>query len=204
MKSQDSDAYYEVNARLLCDRELREKDPAELVPFLQMLSPGGRVLDLGSGTGFDLGWMQKAGMDAVGIENSPSRIQLSLEWNPGLTVLQKNFLFYTPKEAEWDGVWASRSLHHFDPEAVQRVVASAFRGLKAGGAIGVVVYEGAESFEDRAIDLHGPSRYLRPWTEKAISSLLEQSGFKIERIGRRPKDGSHPLPSLLVLARKVG
>ena len=72
MKSQDSDAYYEVNARLLSDRELREKDPAELVPFLQMLAPGARVLDLGSGTGFDLGWMQKAGMDAVGIENSPS------------------------------------------------------------------------------------------------------------------------------------
>ena len=143
-------------------------------------------------------------MDAKSGNGCRGDRELALELNPGLTVLQKNFLFYTPKEAEWDGIWASRSLHHFDPEAVQRVVASAFRGLKSGGALGVIVYEGTDSFQDRDLNLHGPSRYLRPWTEKAISSLLEQSGFRIERIGRRARNGDHPLPSLLVLGRKIG
>ena len=79
------------------------------------------------------------------------------------------------------------------------------RGLKRNGVLGAVVYEGEAGFEDREGDLAGPSRWLQPWREKAISSMIEQSGFVIKKVGRQPANPGlgHALPSLLILARKI-
>ena len=205
MKSSDSVPYYEYHARRLADADLATRTPGELLPFLQELTPGDRILDLGCGSGFDLNFIRKAGMDAVGLEGADARLAIASDLNPGATILKKNFLFYTPAEGEWDGVWANRSLHHFSPEATQRVVASLFRGLKRNGVLGAVVYEGEAGFEDREGDLAGPSRWLQPWREKAISSMIEQSGFVIKKVGRQPANPGmgHALPSLLILARKI-
>jgi len=109
------------------------------------------------------------------------------------------------KESDFNGVWAKHSLDHFSPEATQRIVATLFRGMKTGGALGMVVYEGGAPFEDREGDLSGPSRYLHPWSEKGISSLIEQTGFSIKKVGRQIANPSrgNPLSGMLILARKV-
>jgi len=205
MKSSDSVPYYEYHARRLADADLASRNGAEVLPFLRELNPGNRVLDLGCGSGFDLQLIHKAGFQGVGLDGSEARLGIARTVNPGVEFLQKNFLFYTPKEAEWDGVWANRSLHHFSPEATQRVIASLFRGLRSGGALGVVVYEGEGGYQDRDGDLSGPSRWVQPWSEKAISSMIEQTGFSIKKVGRQTANPSHghPLPSLLILARKI-
>jgi SAM-dependent methyltransferase len=205
MKSSDPVPYYEYHARRLAEAGLKLRNQAEVLPFIEAVGPGARVLDLGCGSGHDLQLMRKVGLDASGLDASRTQLELAGVLNPGAELLQKNFLFYTPKENEWDGVWANRSLHHFAPEATQRVVASLFRGLKRGGTLGVVVYEGDGGFEDRDGDLAGPSRWMQPWREKAISSMIEQSGFVISKVGRQPANGAqgHALPSLLILARKI-
>ncbi|MBU6154496.1 MAG: methyltransferase domain-containing protein [Bdellovibrionales bacterium] len=205
MKSSDSVPYYEYHARRFADSDLAVRNPGEVLPFLQELSPGARVLDLGCGSGFDLKYIRKAGMDGVGLDASEARLKIAATLNPDAPLLQKNFLFYTPAEGEWDGVWANRSLHHFSPEVCQRVIASLFRGLKRNGVLGVVVYEGTDGFQDRTGDLAGPSRWIQPWREKAISSMIEQSGFVIKRVGRKPQEPErgNMLPSLLILARKI-
>jgi predicted methyltransferase len=144
-------------------------------------------------------------MLGLGLEGSGVRAEIARAQNPGVEILQKNFLFLSLKEGEFDGVWANRSLHHFEPEVTQRVVGALFRGLKAGGVFGLVIYEGQGGFEDREGDLAGPSRFLHPWSEKAICSMLEQTGFKIKKVGRQTANPSHghPLPSLLIIATKV-
>ena len=208
MKSQEtipSIPYYEHHARRLADLDLRVKEAGEILPFLNLLRSGDRVLDLGCGTGFELQWMKKVGIEAVGMEASPARVALARELNPGVEILEKNFLFYTPKEGEWDAALANRSLHHSAPEGVQRVIAGLFRGLRPGGVLGLVMYEGVGAFEDREGDLSGPSRMIHPWMEKPLCSMLEQTGFGIHQVGRRGADPTRGLilPSLMVLARKV-
>lgn len=205
MKSQDSVEYYQFHAKRLGQQALKVKNPSELLPFLEMLEPGARVMDLGCGSGVDLTYIEKAGFQGIGVEAAPELAAMARIQNPGLEILEKNFLFLTLKEGELGGAWANRSLHHFEPEAVQRVIAVLFRGLKTGGGLGVVVYEGTESFQDRDGDLLGPSRFIHPYSEKAISSMIEQTGFKINRIGRLPAapEIGNPLPRLLVLAKKI-
>jgi SAM-dependent methyltransferase len=205
MKSKDSVPYYEHHAERLFSLSLRTRNPGELLPFAELLPERARVLDLGCGSGEDLLLFQKAGFHGVGIEAGASRARMARERVPGVQILERNFLLLSLKEGEFEGAWANRSLHHFSPEETQRVVASVFRGLTVGGVFGLVLYEGSGAFEDREGDLSGPSRFLHPWNEKAACSMIEQSGFRIRKVGRqeaRPEAG-HPLPSLLILATKV-
>lgn len=205
MKSPDSVAYYEHHAHRLLDLSARTRNPGELLPFAEILTPGARILDLGCGAGDDLILFSKVGFQGVGVELGPVRAKWARERAPGVEVLERNLLLLSLKEGEYDAVWANRSLHHFSPEETQRIVATAFRGLKPRGVFGLILYEGSESFEDREGDLSGPSRYLHPWNEKAACSMIEQSGFRIRKVGRQPADPSrgHPLPSLLLLAEKI-
>ena len=204
MKSQDSVLYYQHHARKLAERDLRVKNPSELLPFLEMLEPGTSVLDLGCGSGVDLLYIRRAGFEGSGLEASSELASIARIQNPGAEILEKNFLFLTLKESTLGGV-ANHALDHLEPEMVQRVIAVLFRGLKTSGALGLVVYEGTESYQDRDLDLSGPSRFIHPYSEHAISSMVEQTGFKIKKIGRQPArpEQGHALPSLLVLANKI-
>jgi SAM-dependent methyltransferase len=203
MKSQDSVSYYNHHALRLAKDALQLKNPADLLPFLELLNPKSRVLDLGCGSGMDLFYLKRAGHDLVGLDASPKLVEIARAQNPGAEIQEKNFLFLNLKEGEWDGIWANNSLHHYESDMVQRVVAVCFKGLKTTGALGLVVFEGTESFDDREGDLTGPARSIRPYTEKAICSMLEQTGFKIMKVGRKPAENGYALPRLLILATKV-
>jgi len=206
MLHDDSTSFYQRHAARLLQHELKHKELGEIVPFLELLRPGDRVLDLGCGSGLDLQALRRAGFEAVGLEGAVARALIARELNPGVEILEKNFFFYSPKEGEWGGVWANRALHHDAPEAVQRVVAALFRGLRVGGVFGLVMYEGTGAFEDREGDLAGPSRMIRPWSEKPLCSMLEQTGFKILKVGRKSADPARGLlmPSLFVLSERKG
>jgi SAM-dependent methyltransferase len=206
MLRNDSLAYYQHHASRLLQNELQHKDLTEIQPLLESLRPGARVLDLGCGSGLDLQSLRKSGFQGVGIEGAAARAAIAREMNPGAEILGKNFFFYSPVESEWGGVWANRSLHHDSPELVQRMVAVMFRGLRVGGRMGLVMYEGSGAFEDREGDLQGPSRMIRPWSEKPLCSMLEQTGFNILKVGRKPASPARGLlmPSLLVLSERKG
>ena len=203
MKSQDSSPYYEHHALNSLGRSELAPDRSELIPFLLEVKTNGRILDLGCGLGMDLELMHRSGHQAVGVEISPKLAELARTRNAGVEILEKNFLFLSLKDSEFDGIWANRSLHHFEAEAVQRVIATAFKGLKSGGVLGVVVYEGSESFQDCGNDHLSPTRWIHPFSENALCSMIEQTGFKILKIGKQKQVAPHPLPSMLILARKV-
>lgn len=200
MQIQDSIRYYDHHAPRLHSNWLKEKSPADLVPFLECLKQSSRVLDLGCGTGMDLTWIQKAGHQGVGVEGSSPMIEIAKAMNPNLELLQKNLLFLSLKENEFDGIWANQVFQHFPAEQVQRMIATCFRGLKPGGVLGLVISEGSGSFEDRDGDLSGPSRSIYLYSEKAICSMLEQTGFQIKKIGRKTMSSG---PQMLVLASRI-
>jgi hypothetical protein len=74
--------------------------------------------------------------------------------------------------------------------------------LNGGGKLGIVVEEGEVSYELRGNDLQGPSPTLYPWNEKALCSMVEQTGFLVNQVGKRKRSNSGPA-EILVLASKV-
>ncbi len=202
MKSTDSVLYYDYHAQKLKNQWTFEKAQADLIPFLEELKSNGRILDLGCGSGLDLKSMREAGFEPVGLDASAQMIQFSKELNPEVLLLHKNFLFLTLKEEEFDGVWASHSLSLLSSESAQRVVATCFRGIKRGGVLGIVLEEGEGFYEDRGTDLSGPSRTVYLYSEKAICSMLEQTGFQILKVGRK-KSPAFEKAELLILAKRI-
>jgi SAM-dependent methyltransferase len=201
MQNHDSIRYYDHHVFRLQSLWLKEKNAADLVPFLEELKPNSRVLDLGCGNGMDLTWIKKAGHQGVGVEGSGQMVEMAKTMNPDLEILNKNLLFLSLKENEFDGVWVNETFKHFSSEIVQRMIATCFRGLKPGGVIGIVVQEGSGMFEDREGDLLGPSRSIYLYTEKALCSMLDQTGFQIIKVGR--KTATDSTARILVLASRI-
>ena len=97
------------------------------------------------------------------------------------TAVSGDLRFWNPQEGEWDGVWASHLFNKYKPDETQRVVASAFKGLKPGGVLGVIADE-------------------EKYTEKQLCSMIEQSGFRILQVGRRKVEA---ISELLVVAKRI-
>ena len=170
-----------------------KKSTSELEPFLALLEQGDRVLDLGCGNGIDLAWFSKSGLVGVGIDSSDEMVALArtVHAQSGIEILQKNFLFLTLSEAEFDGVWANLSFPYLAPEELQRLLAICFKGVRVGGVIGAILYEGSGKIEN-----------LNLYTEKALCSMFEQTGFQVKKIGRQQK-AHDQLSKILILAERV-
>ena len=181
----DSVQYYDHNAERFHLRRATFLRPESLAPFLAEVAKGGLILDWGCGSGIDLSYIIEAGFSAVGVEASPAMAALANQNAQSAQVVQKNGLFYSPKPNEFDGIWINESLNHFPAEQAQRVIAECFKAIKPNGVLGLVVKSGEGFYEDREDDLMGPSRMIYLYGEKQLCSMIEQTGFTIDRIGKR-------------------
>ena len=193
--------YYNYHATQLHGQWLKEKSPSDLLPFMELLDKGDRVLDLGCGNGMDLAWLSKAGFEGHGIDSSSEMVSIAktIHANSGVEIQEKNFLFLNLEESTLDGVWANLTFCELSPEALQRLLAICFKGVKVGGVLGAVLYEGTGSFEE---GMEGPHRKVYLYTEKAICSMFEQTGFQVKKIGR--KQGVYDqFSKILILAERI-
>ncbi len=207
----DNTSFYNLQATDLHQKWLREKSISDLVPFMEMLDPGARILDLGCGTGLDLAWIAKSGFEGVGVDSSSCMVKAAREIHEhsGVQIHEKNFLFMSLAEGEFGGVWANLSFPEFPPENLQRLLAICFKGVKAGGVLGAVLYEGVGSYEEAVIcptALNDRSamltRKIHLYTEQAICSLLDQTGFQVVRVGRN-KGPSDSVTKMMLIAKRV-
>lgn len=168
---------------------------------MELLEQGARVLDLGCGSGIDLALLANAGFKGTGVDSSPAMVETArkIHAHSGVEILEKNFLFLSLSESSYDGVWANLSFNELAPEVLQRLLAICFKGVRVGGVIGAVLYEGSGNFEDEA---GGVTRRIHLYTEKALCSMFEQTGFQVKKIGR--KQGAHDqFQKMLILAERV-
>jgi len=207
----DNSSFYNHQASDLHSKWLREKSVSDLVPFIEMLEPGARVLDLGCGTGLDLAWLSKAGFVGIGVDSSSCMVEAAraIHSQSGVEIQEKNFLFMSHGEGEFGGVWANLSFSELPAETLQRLLAICFKGVKVGGVLGAVLYEGVGSYEeavmcptttaDRAAMM---TRKIHLYNEKAICSMFEQTGFQVERVGRQ-KGPNDSVTKLMILAKRI-
>lgn len=196
-----SNNYYDYHSSKLHHQWLQEKTPADLLPFMELLDRGARVLDLGCGSGIDLAILSSEGFKGMGVDSSNAMVEAArkIHVHSGVEIQEKNFLFLTLPEGELDGVWANLSFNELAPEVLQRLLAICFKGVRVGGVIGAILYEGAGTVEE---GMEGPIRKLHLYTEKALCSMFEQTGFQVKKIGRKPGVYDQ-FSKILILAERV-
>ena len=101
--------------------------------FLPLLPDGGRILDLGCGSGRDSRYFLKQGYQVTAIDGSAELCRLASQYI-GREVLCMDFgnLAF---ENRFDGVWACASLLHVPRDSIKDILARIHRALACGGVL---------------------------------------------------------------------
>jgi SAM-dependent methyltransferase len=190
--------YFNFHAKSLYQKRLADSRSLDLTAFTRHLPSTAAIFDWGCGPGIDLARFAWLGHSVQGIDSAEQMIAIAKQSCPGANLFNKNGLLHSIAANTLDGFWANESLNSISIEQAQRVIGMAFQSLRAGGILGVVVKEGSGVYEDRSIDLEGPSQKVYFYPERALCSLIEQTGFVIVEVGKNPEAGL-----MMVIAKRI-
>ena len=126
-------AYYDGNSRGYSDSTMGNDLSDTMSRFLGHMRQGGRILDLGCGSGRDTKTLMSKGYDVVPVDGSEGMCRVASE-NLGMPVRRLDFsdLDYVK---EFDGVWACASLLHVPSAELPRTIMLIHRSLRSDGVL---------------------------------------------------------------------
>ncbi|UCH57603.1 MAG: class I SAM-dependent methyltransferase [Candidatus Bathyarchaeota archaeon] len=153
--------------------------------FLDSVTPGGRVLDVGSGTGEPYArTLVENGFDVLGIDVAPRMVEIARGRVPEAEFVE---LSMTEMEfrGEFDGVLAVFTMLLLDPPRFWDVSRRVAESLREGGVFYLVLNEpwkeGEDVDGDVFVEIMGEEMYSRGYTLDEVMGAFEPLGM--ERIG---------------------
>jgi len=129
--------YYSNNAAQIADRY--ESVVSNLsAHFVDSFSKGGKILDIGCGSGRDLAVLHQLGFDCYGVDPTPEFLAIAQKTHPehvGRIELGQLPDLMTPFGGEFDGVLCSAVLMHIDIAQLPATTAAIKSCLKQGGRL---------------------------------------------------------------------
>lgn len=111
----------------------RKKLESALLNFVDNLSNGNRILDVGSGTGYYLNLMYRRGLNCVGVDLSENMLQLSKRTYPDLVVQLADARRLPFLDDSFDAVVSVETLRYFSDR--RPLLKEIFRVTKPGGSV---------------------------------------------------------------------
>ena len=166
--------YYDTNAtRFVADTADIEFGALQR-EFIRRLPKGGRVLDLGCGSGRDSLAFLRAGLAVDAVDGSEQMVKAASRLT-GLPVAHATFSDYDP-QGPYDGIWACSSLLHVPAAQLAGVIAKYARALNPGGTFYL-------SFKLGAHDGMRVGRWFTDLDEPALRTLIvEVPGLRVDRV----------------------
>ncbi|MEM8555180.1 MAG: class I SAM-dependent methyltransferase [Pseudomonadota bacterium] len=148
----------------------KKSDP-RLVAFLDLVTPGGRVLDLGCGVANAAAQMRDSGFDVLALDASQGMADEAKRLH-NIDVRIGTFEDISSL-GQFDGVWAHFSLLHADPDKFDGHITDLHTALKPGAPflIGMKTGDGTKR------DTLGRRYTYR--TEDALTDVLTRTGFTV-------------------------
>ena len=133
--------------------------------FLKHLKTGGKLLDLGCGSGRDSAYFSSLGFQVTAVDGSETLCRHIREHYgiPALCILFEELSFV----AEFDAVWACASLLHVTKADMPHVLRKVSDALKPGGVLYASFKYGSE---ERVCD----GRFFNDYTQKDLDGLLTE------------------------------
>lgn len=132
--------------------------------FLEMIPAGGRVLDLGCGSGRDSLHFMNKGYQVSMVDGSPAMCR-EAEKLTGLSACCSDFLSYQP-EVKFDGIWACASLLHLPHEKLPEMFRKLADMMNRQG----ILYA---SFKYGMFEGERSGRYFTDLTEEKLEDVLK-------------------------------
>jgi 2-polyprenyl-3-methyl-5-hydroxy-6-metoxy-1,4-benzoquinol methylase len=154
----------------------RKAELAAQVFYLPMPAGGGRLLDVGCGSGDGLRLMSELGWTAEGVEVDPQAIAVAR--SKGLTIHAGTLVAQNFPDMSFDAITMSHVIEHLhDPVAI---IAECRRILKPGGTL-VMITPNARSLCHAQFGANwvalDPPRHLHIFTPQALQEATRRAGF---------------------------
>ena len=161
-------AYYDHDPEGYSESTLSNDMTALLGRFASRLPQGGRVLDLGCGSGRDTIALRGMGFSVVPVDGSEGMCRVASE-NTGsevrcLDILDLDYV------GEFDGVWACASLLHVPSAELPRTIMLIHRSLRSDGVL-------FANFKEGVYGGMRDGRHYTDMTEGRLAELLESKGM---------------------------
>lgn len=171
--------YYKANAKELVQRY--ESVASSLAPhFALAFSPGGRVLDIGCGSGRDLAELHKLGFQSFGLDGTPQLVELAQQLHSelkGRVIWATLPEFDAPFGGGFDGVICCAVLMHIQEDQLVLAARSIKRCLKERGRLLYSVPSKRLDVVAGNRDVNG--RLFIPDQSHRLQPIFEQLGFTL-------------------------
>ncbi|WP_251096135.1 class I SAM-dependent methyltransferase [Streptomyces sp. Caat 7-52] len=178
---------------------------ASLGRLLELLAPGSRVLDVGSGTGRPTAQtLAEAGHRVLGVDVSPVMVDLAARQVPGAEFRLADIRETPLAEASFDAVCGYFSLLQMTRAEQTAVVARLARAVRPGGLVALATVP-LDVEEVEAVFMGQPVR-VTSFTAKAFTRLVTEAGLTVLSEEQAVFTPAHPdavpEPHLFLLARR--
>ena len=142
--------------------------------FLPLVRDGGKILDVGCGSGRDLQKFKNLGYEVIGIDASVEMVKKAKALS-GVEVLNLKFAEIN-WEDEFDGLWASASLLHVPITEISSTIELLWNSLKISSPFFMSFKYGANSYTKN-------DRHFQNYTEVTVEPILKNlKDYKVEKI----------------------
>lgn len=169
--------YYDKTAREWAERGYTEEsEEPYLGEFLSLLPPGGRVLDLCCGTGYDCQRIRSLGFDVTGLDISGECLQIARERNPGIPLHQGDMLEDYSHIGLVDGILVCAGLVHIENQDLPAAFARMAQVLRPGGFLLAAVREGTGRIDSLSVREIDGETYDRNFIGHSLEELTAAMG----------------------------
>lgn len=153
-----------------------EAEPPFLGSFLSLLPPGGRVLDLCCGAGYETWRVRRRGFEAVGLDLSPASLAIARERNPDVPFYQGDLLEDYSHIGPVDGVLIIAGLVHVEARDLPLAFRRMGQVLRPGGYLAAAVREGRGRLEEQSVREIDGETYDRNFIAHDLEELTGAMG----------------------------
>lgn len=152
--------------------------------FMTLLPTRPRILDFGCGPGYEAMRLHDLGADVVGIDISVKSIEIARLRNPACDFLKMDFHAIDHRIGCFDGILASGSLIHVEPERMSGVLSSIRNLLRPGGVLAALVRDGSGSINrHQVVAGHAMEWIAWRYTGEVFTTYCNASDLRFIRDG---------------------
>ncbi len=155
-------------------------DPASfLTPFCLRLPPGGKVLDVGCGSGRDLMWLKTRGYRIMGLDRAFGLAAIAAR-EAECPLIVGDFETYDFTPLAVDGLLLVGALVHVEAERLEEVLRRILTALRPGGHVLMTLKEGC------GIRTSADGRVFHLWNHNALADRFAPCGLDLLEFFRQP------------------
>ncbi len=172
-------SYYSHHAHAVAQRYEEVTSPLAS-RFASTFLPGGRILDIGCGSGRDMAELHRQGYQPFGVDATPELVALAQQAHPELTRrIHPGALpdLGLPFNGEFDGVLCSAVLMHIDTTDLLTAALSIKNCLKVNGRLLISIPTHRADADEQERDAHG--RLFKAYSSGYLRLIFERLGFTL-------------------------